>query len=86
MKYLLMLFIRLYWLIPKSWRRHCLFQQSCSEYVYAAAQQRGVLAGFSAFLERFRQCRGNYAILEIAGNEYVVLNDKTLIEREKMRI
>ncbi|MEA2560982.1 MAG: uncharacterized protein QOH06_2486 [Acidobacteriota bacterium] len=63
MKLLLLLGIRLYWrLWPEQLRRSCLFRESCSRYVYRVTAHAGASAGFAAFLERARRCRGGYSV------------------------
>jgi putative component of membrane protein insertase Oxa1/YidC/SpoIIIJ protein YidD len=74
MKYLLMLFIRLYWLaIPEAQRRKCLFKTSCSRYVYTVTRERGLWQGLIAFRYRFLNCRGGFQIMDCAINGKIMV-------------
>jgi hypothetical protein len=86
MKYLLMFFIRLYWLIPKSYRRSCIFKESCSHYVFNATEASGFKVGIKAFKARYNQCRRGYFLFECEDQRLVVLADKTVIQRNKTRL
>jgi len=82
MRYLLLLGIRIYWLIPGKNRRVCIFKESCSRYVYRITQKYGFKKGFSAFKERKQQCQpGYYAI----NDNQIRLADKSIIERSMLR-
>ena len=83
---LLRLLIRLYWwAIPAARRRTCLFNESCSHYVFRRRGQ-GFVLGWSALLERYRQCRPGYRIVELQTNEgtIVVLADSTVRDLGEM--
>lgn len=60
MRYLLLIAIRLYWLIPKKNRRCCLFKETCSKYVYRITRQQGLSAGIGALSDRRKKCRPGY--------------------------
>lgn len=76
-----MLSIKLYWiLIPKSKRRCCLFQESCSNYVYRITNEKGTLKGMKAFLFRYKFCRPGNQIIEIKGRKFLATNKFQLIE------
>lgn len=82
MRYLFLLSIRIYWLIPVKNRRVCIFKESCSRYVYRITCKYGFIKGLSAFKERKQQCKpGYYAI----NNEEIRLADKSIVERSKLR-
>ena len=79
LKWLSLGIIHLYWLIPKHHRRSCIFKQTCSQYVYHELAHNGFVAGIRAFKKRFYQCRPNYAIIKLDGQDFVVLNDDSLV-------
>jgi len=81
MKYLLLLPIQAYWLVPKRARRKCLFVQSCSHHVYEVTYHQGLLKGLQALKARFKQCRPGYVAYEFEGSEWVILADKTVVEK-----
>lgn len=82
MRYLFLLCIRIYWLIPSKNRRVCIFKESCSQYVYRITKKDGFKKGILAFKERKHQCQpGYYAI----NNEKIRLADKSIIERPMLR-
>jgi putative component of membrane protein insertase Oxa1/YidC/SpoIIIJ protein YidD len=82
MKYLLLFSIRVYWLLPGSWRRSCIFKCSCSHYVYQETKKNGFINGIRAFRRRFHQCRPGYGIVAAPdGKEWVVLMDLSCVER-----
>ncbi|MCA0958298.1 membrane protein insertion efficiency factor YidD [Muricauda ruestringensis] len=61
MKYLLLTIISGYWLfIPKSKRKKCIFQVSCSQYVYKITSNKGFVQGLRALRFRYRNCRYGY--------------------------
>lgn len=84
MKYILLFMIRLYWLLPKSKRRKCLFKESCSRYVFTLTKAGGLEAGFKALKNRLKQCRPGYYIFKTSDNkEWVRLSDNTVMERSE---
>lgn len=63
MKYLLLSIIKSYWAIfPKHKRRHCIFSESCSNYVYRITMDKGFFLGLFALRKRYYQCRPGYTI------------------------
>lgn len=62
MKYLIIFVIRLYWLIPKSRRRKCIFRISCSKCIYKTAMNEGFIAACYAFKYRYKNCRYGYEL------------------------
>lgn len=82
MKWLILALIQAYWRRPnKPQIQRCHFKETCSGYVYRITQEQGFIAGLKAFKQRFYQCRSGYAIIEIDTTEYIILSDKTIIER-----
>jgi len=76
----LLLAIRLYWIVwPARWRRSCLYRESCSRYVYRAAREAGLAAGFRALRERARTCRPGYGIVRRGGEAWLVLADGSML-------
>lgn len=60
MRYILMAFIHLYWIVPKNKRQQCIFKESCSRHVYRTAKENGLIKAVNAIRERKRQCRPGY--------------------------
>lgn len=87
MRYLVIFVVRLYWaIIPASARRHCLFRESCSHYVFRAAKERGFRAAIKALRTRLKQCRPGYAPYTAPdGKEYCVLADGTMVPGCELR-
>ena len=75
MKWLILIGIRIYWLLPKKYRRHCLFKESCSHYVYNITFSGGFLNGIKALKQRIKQCRPGYQILFDNQEIFILLND-----------
>lgn len=71
MRYLLLLAIQAYWLIPTRLHDRCIFRESCSHYVYRVARQRGFLAGLSALMERNSLCRPGYVVYRFEGKFFL---------------
>jgi putative component of membrane protein insertase Oxa1/YidC/SpoIIIJ protein YidD len=80
----LKLAVWLYWMmVPRRWRRRCLFHISCSQYVFRATDH-GLVAGLVALKSRWRQCRGGYRAL-YAGDRWLIrLADGTLVHLDEM--
>ena len=86
MRYLLLAAIRIYWLIPKSKRRTCLFKKSCSHFVFEAVANHGTVAGLKALHYRFKTCRYG-AIVYInpsSGKAEMILANKDIITHDKI--
>ncbi|HMT75650.1 MAG TPA: membrane protein insertion efficiency factor YidD [Chitinophagaceae bacterium] len=80
MKYVLLLLIRLYWIVPRGMRRPCLFRNSCSRFVYRVARAKGFAAGVTALQRRRRRCRGGYCIHDTPdGRRWVILADRSVV-------
>lgn len=89
MKLLFVFGIRFYWLLPSMFRqRKCIFKESCSRYVLRIAQTEGGLAAFKALKTRYIQCRPYRAVIKMEdeNQEYVVLNDYSLVPKSLMNI
>lgn len=65
MKALFLLIIRSYWgFIPVEKRRPCIFNISCSQYVYRKTSQDGIYEGLRALLYRLVTCRTGFQVFE----------------------
>ena len=85
MKCLLGVAIRLYWvLIPASSRRRCIFEESCSRYVYRITYEKGGAAGWYALIERIRKCRPGYVVVKNLDKYELHLKDGSIIPEEEM--
>lgn len=94
MKYLILILIRIYQIsIPNRFRGKCLFNESCSNYVYRETKEKGFKTGINALKYRIHNCRPNYVLtnnnriifLITAGNEVVeekFINDRILKEEQ----
>ncbi len=63
MKWIILIAIRIYWVIPKKFRNNCLFKESCSHFVYRTAKEKGFFCGIAAFFLRKKQCRPGYQLI-----------------------
>lgn len=82
MRHILLIAIRLYWLfIPKSKRKCCIFQETCSRYVYKITFSNGFYQGFKALIFRYQNCRYGYEIFEnpITDKIQLILPSKEII-------
>jgi putative component of membrane protein insertase Oxa1/YidC/SpoIIIJ protein YidD len=87
MKYLILLVIQLYWkFIPPSKRKKCIFKKSCSNYVFEKTKKEGFISGLKAFLFRYKNCRGNFAIFKnsITNKIQMILPSQIIIDREEI--
>ena len=83
MKRFLLILIKVYWLaIPKSSRRRCLFQESCSNYVYRITKNEGLISGLKALKFRIHNCNQHYSIIEI-DNERFLITKSNIVFKEK---
>lgn len=65
MKFIPLTIIQLYWAtFPKHKRRNCLFEESCSKYVYRIISEKGVISGLFALKTRIHQCRPGYTVFK----------------------
>ena len=84
MKYFLLFAIKSYWaLIPASKRKHCLFKQSCSNYVFQEANAQGLVKGLKALLFRYKNCRPGYQLIPVKNKIILVSrNNEVFSEKE----
>ena len=82
------LVIKFYWLIfPEHKRRYCLFNISCSNYVYQQIENNGFCFGLMALKLRHKQCRGNYKVYysTLKMDLVIELADGTIVERDLIK-
>lgn len=84
MRYLLLLAIRIYWVIPTKLHSKCIFKETCSHYVYRIAKQQGFLAGINALKERNRLCRSGYVVYRFEGRFYLKTTDGHVFGQENI--
>jgi len=85
-RYIILLAIRCYWLIPERKRRKCIFRKSCSTFVYEESKGKGTRAGWKALRQRFRQCNGKYNTFHTPdGKGWVLLADHSVVELDELR-
>ena len=83
MKYLLLIAIKTYWLIPQKNRRECLFHESCSKYVFRITKTEGFIKGIKCLNNRFKKCNSNYKVFITSNRkEFVLLNDGSVVSKE----
>jgi putative component of membrane protein insertase Oxa1/YidC/SpoIIIJ protein YidD len=69
-----------YWRVwPAHWKRNCLFQESCSRYVYRTAMESGDRAAFRALVQRIQACRPGYSMIVRDGVAELHLADGSTI-------
>lgn len=83
MKYVIFIIIHIYQIIvPKRFRRQCLFNESCSNYVYRVAKEKGGKAGIIALRFRIDNCRPNYFLTENNGKILLITAQHQIVEEE----
>ncbi len=87
MKYFLLFTIKCYWLlVPKVKRKHCLFSESCSNYVYRITHTHGIILGLKALKDRFFSCRTGYSLIEIKEELHLITANKKVFKQEEIAI
>lgn len=82
MKWLFVSLIHIYWIIPKKWRRRCIFKHTCSKYVYQTTKEQGFLTGIKALKQRMKQCTPFYGVyIGDDKEEWIILQDNEVIAR-----
>ncbi len=79
--------IRLYWLVvPESKRRQCLFRESCSNAVYAAAKREGIVEALRVFLYRIKACNSKTKIFvnPITGDTNLLLTNGECVDEAEI--
>lgn len=87
MKYTILLAIQLYWLFKsKNRKAKCIFKKSCSNYVFEATQESGLLEGLKAFYFRYKNCRGGFEIFKnpITNETQMLLPSKIVISGKEI--
>jgi putative component of membrane protein insertase Oxa1/YidC/SpoIIIJ protein YidD len=81
----LLFLIRCYWrLVPATMRRSCIFNETCSHYVYRHVGTGGFVIGVVALIRRLRTCRYGFQIVELEGDVVVCAKDGTVLPRESL--
>ena len=62
MRWVLILFIRIYRRLPDRLKRRCLFKETCSELALRVASEEGFLAACRVMRFRFSLCRPAYSV------------------------
>jgi len=88
MKYILLIAIRIYWLIPDSKRRNCLFKKSCSRFVFETTTNNGFAAGLKALRYRFATCRQGAALYinPCSGKAEMILANNDILRHDEIAI
>ncbi|KUJ60842.1 hypothetical protein AR687_15655 [Flavobacteriaceae bacterium CRH] len=87
MKHLILFVIKMYWnIIPAYKRKKCIFNKSCSIYVFETTQKDGFIKGLKAFQFRYKNCRGDFAIFKnpITNKIQMILPSQIIIEKEEI--
>ena len=85
MKYILLVFIQLYWkLIPQSKRKVCLFRESCSNYIYRITNENGFIKGMTALRLRIIKCRPQYELYKVDNTFILRLQDGSVINENEI--
>lgn len=83
MKYFILIIIYIYQLIVPKWLRgRCLFNESCSNYVYRETKEKGGNAGLIALRYRIENCRPNYYLIENKGKVLLITARYQIVEEE----
>lgn len=83
MKHVILIIIHIYQIIvPKRFRGRCLFNESCSNYVYRETKEKGSKAGIIALRYRIGNCRPNYFLTENNGKVLLVTARNQIVEEE----
>ena len=83
MKYLLLNIIRFYWfIIPKSRRRKCIFDKSCSRHVYDETKNHGFKNGLKELNFRIKNCHPEFDIFTdpITGKKKMLLKTGAIVD------
>jgi len=85
MKFLLLAFIKLYWkIIPENKRNQCIYNVSCSNYVYNTAKTKGLFFGIKAFKERFKSCKPGYLLFKDKGKWHIKTVNNIIIYQDNI--
>lgn len=85
MKYFLISVIKLYWkFIPSSKRRPCLFNETCSQFVYRKTSEAGFIEGIKAFSVRYKKCRNGYKLYTTLDGFEIELVDGNILKEDEI--
>jgi uncharacterized protein len=80
MKWITLFAIRVYWVvIPKKYRKGCLFKESCSHFVYRTTKEHGFTRGLVSFFQRKKRCKPGYKIVLSQSSSEIILADGSLL-------
>jgi putative component of membrane protein insertase Oxa1/YidC/SpoIIIJ protein YidD len=83
MKFVILNIIRIYQIfVPKRFHGRCLFNESCSNYVYRETKEKGSKAGIIALNYRIGNCRPNYFLTENNGKILLITARNQVVEEE----
>jgi len=87
MRFLLLNSIRFYWfLITKEKRRKCIFDKSCSHYVYEETKKKGFLVGIKALNFRIKNCQPGFDVFtdSSSGKKKMILKTGIVIAENQI--
>ncbi|MGO4920176.1 membrane protein insertion efficiency factor YidD [Maribacter spongiicola] len=87
MKYLLILIIKTYWIIiPKNKRRKCIFNKSCSNYVYDETIAHGLIIGLKELNFRIKNCQPVFDIFrdDTTGKRKMILRTGIIVDEHEI--
>jgi len=83
MKYLILILIRIYqFSIPNRFRGRCLFNESCSNYVYRETKEKGFKTGINALKYRIHNCRPNYFLTSNNGRILLITTRNEVVDEK----
>ena len=85
MKYILIAFIQIYWLlVPERKRRSCIFSISCSKHVKETLIKKGTISGIKSLLFRLQNCKSGYVVKEEEGQIYLFTKKNVKVDSQKI--
>ncbi|HQX02516.1 MAG TPA: membrane protein insertion efficiency factor YidD [Flavobacterium sp.] len=85
MKYIVLVFIQLYWkIMPESKRNVCLFSESCSNHIYRITNENGFVKGITALRKRIIKCRPKYELYKVDDTFILKLQDGSVINENEI--
>lgn len=86
MKYLILLLIRFYWLLPKRFRSRCLYKETCSHHVYRITKESGFIKGVKSLIIRIETCRPNYSLIDVDNQTFLLCRNGHVINEDEMAL
>ncbi len=84
MKYILLVFIQLYWNNTSIKRKVCLFRENCSSHIYRITNENGFIKGITALRFRIIKCRPQYELLKVDNTFILRLQDGSVINENEI--